>query len=667
MFKRILIANRGEIACRVIRTARRMGIETVAVYSDADADALHVASADEAVNIGPAAAAASYLNTERIIQACADTASEAVHPGYGFLSEDTGFCQALTDAGIVFIGPGPKAITEMGDKITSKQIARDAGVSVIPGFDDVIRDGDHAVELARRIGYPVMLKPTAAGGGKGMRLAYSDAECAEGFERSASEALTHFGDDRVFVEKFIENPRHIEIQILADSHGNTIHLGERECTLQRRHQKVIEEAPSPFLDDSTRARIGAQAVALAQAVGYVSAGTVEFVVDSNRDFYFLEMNTRLQVEHPVTEMTTGLDLVEWMIRIAGGEPLDLAQSDVRCNGWSVEARVYAENPARNFLPSIGRLIRYQPPQQSEHVRVDTGVCEGAEISMHYDPIIAKLIAFGQSRDEAFSRLSRALSGYRISGVSSNLAFLQSLALHPSVLDGDMTTEFIEKQYPEGYDWEAAPKSKTIVDHAVAAAAIAHFSYEQRSATISGQMTHGKRPRELEWIVVIDEVQHCVSIQQSDSGHSVKFDDRVLEVRHDWRPGQWLFACSFVNEPDAPEAIMQVARIGIAYRIDYLGHRIHAQVLTPRAAQLNEFMIDTRSAAVSPLIRSPMPGLLVELHVTDGQSFTAGEPIAVVEAMKMQNVLRAPQDGKVVKVLSSAGDSLAADQPILEFE
>ncbi len=663
MFSKILIANRGEIACRVIRTAQRMGIETVAVYSDADAGALHVSMADEAVNIGPAAAAHSYLNIERIIEACQSTQAQGVHPGYGFLSEDTRFCQALTDAGIAFIGPGPDAITKMGDKITSKQIARDAGVNVVPGYDDIIRDSEHAVELARKIGYPVMLKPTAAGGGKGMRLAYSDTECAEGFERSASEALAHFGDDRVFVEKFIKDPRHIEIQVLADMHGNTIHLGERECTLQRRHQKVIEESPSPFLDDATRHKIANQAVALAKAVDYVSAGTVEFVVDRNQDFYFLEMNTRLQVEHPVTEMVTGLDLVELMIRIAAGEKLALKQSDVNISGWSAEARVYAEDPARNFLPSTGRLIRYRPPDTSRNVRVDTGVYEGAEVSMHYDPIIAKLIAYGESRTEAFDHLGRALSSYRISGVTSNLPFLYSLSQHPQVLQANMTTAFIEREYENGYDCEAPPKAPQVMRNAAIVAGILHYSNEKRAATISGRMRHREWPSNMSWTVVINDTRHEISVQPAEKGHKVRCDGKMHQVQHNWLPGQPIFSGSIKDS----ELIMLVNRRAIAYEINYLGHRIFANVFTARAAELNAHMIVKQSAVASPLIRSPMPGLLVALHVAEGQSLKDGDPVAIVEAMKMQNVIRTPKDGKVAKILAAEGDSLASDQPIVEFE
>ncbi len=663
VFSKILIANRGEIACRVIRTARKMGIQTVAVYSDADAGALHVTAADEAVRIGPAAAAQSYLSVEAIISACRETGAEAVHPGYGFLSEDTKFCQALTDANIAFIGPGAEAITLMGDKITSKKLARDAGVNVIPGYDDVIRDGSHAIELAQKIGYPVMLKPTAAGGGKGMRLAYDDEQCAEGFERSRSEAKTHFGDDRVFVEKFIEDPRHIEIQVLADTHGHCIHLGERECSLQRRHQKVIEEAPSPFLDSSTRKRIADQAVLLAKAVDYVSAGTVEFVVDRNQDFYFLEMNTRLQVEHPVTEMTTGLDLVEWMIRIAAGEMLSLSQADIQVNGWSVESRIYAEDAARNFLPSTGRLTRYAPPESTDNIRVDTGVYEGAEISIHYDPIIAKLITFGETRKSAFEHMAYALANYQISGVTSNIPFLQSLAQNPAVLDGQMTTLFIEREYPEGYDWETAPRPEKVLEHTVLAAAILHCSYEERASTIEGQMRKRPWPVATDWMALIDSEQHQVSIERVACGHSIQIGDTTHVVNHSWHPGKRIFEATISDD----SIIMQVKRLGIVYQIDYCGYRSLVKVFTPQAAKFNEHMIEQESMANSPLMTSPMPGLLVELHITEGQSVKSGETVAVVEAMKMQNVLRAQRDGVVVKVLASAGDSLAADQPILEFE
>ena len=662
MFDKILIANRGEIACRVMRTAKRMGIATVAVYSDADRYALHAESADESVGIGPALAAQSYLNVNAIIDACKKTGANAVHPGYGFLSEDTNFGKQLNEANIEFIGPGPAAIEAMGDKITSKKIAREAGVSVIPGFDDVIQNPDHAVELANKVGYPVMLKPTSAGGGKGMRLAYDDEECREGFVRSASEAKTHFGDDRVFVEKYIENPRHIEIQVLADKHGNVIHLGERECSLQRRHQKVIEEAPSPFLNDETRAEISSQAVTLARAVDYISAGTVEFVVDAEQNFYFLEMNTRLQVEHPVTEFVTGIDLVEWMIRVAANQKLGFRQEDISTSGWAVEARIYAEDPARNFLPSTGRLVRYRPPQESEWIRVDTGVFEGAEVSIYYDPMIAKLVVHGNSREQAFTRLSDSLDEYHIEGIASNLPFLQVLARNDSVLKGDMSTQFIEQEYPDGYNNETTSSSN--IELAAAIATIAHYLNELQSATIGEQLNARNWEAITEWVAVTGDHCYKLTIVQTDFGHRLQSDSgKSYEIEHTWQPGQRRFRFSLTGN----SYCVQVVRKGISFQIDYFGHRSVFKVLTPVAARYNRHMLKKTNLQMSPFLKSPMPGLLVEISVEEGQEVKSGDPIAIVEAMKMENTLRAERDGTVAKILAEIGDSLAADQPILEFK
>ena len=661
MFKKILIANRGEIACRVMRTAKRMGIGTVAVYSDADRNALHVETADEAFRIGPAAAAESYLNIDAIIDACKTSGAEAVHPGYGFLSEDRNFARRLDEANIVFIGPGSDAIEAMSDKIQSKKIARQAGVNTIPGFDDVIQNPDHAVELARKIGYPVMLKPTSAGGGKGMRLAYSDDECREGFVRSQSEAKTHFGDDRVFVEKFIESPRHIEVQVIADQHGNVLHLGERECSLQRRHQKVIEEAPSPFLNDNTRREITGQAVALAKAVDYVSAGTVEFVVDAAQNFYFLEMNTRLQVEHPVTEYVTGIDLVECMIRVAAGDKLDFDQSDIKATGWSVESRIYAEDPARNFLPSTGRLIRCQPPHESASVRIDTGVEEGRDVSVYYDPMIAKLIVHADTRDDAFALMAESLDEYRIKGVTSNLPFLQRLVRDESVLKAEMNTRSIEQQYPDGYDCESYDDDSIKI--AAMIATIVHYCDELRSATLGGQLNTRNWTAATNWVVAAKDQSFDLTIEQTDSGHRLTDGDgESCEFHHNWAPMQNHFRYTL----NGLDFCVQVERQGIAYQIDHFGCRSLLRVLTPAAATYNQHMLEKQTSQTSPYLKSPMPGLLVQIAVESGQTVKTGEPVAVVEAMKMENTLRAERDGIVVNILAQVGDSLASDQPIVEF-
>ena len=661
MFKKILIANRGEIACRVMRTAKRMGIGTVAVYSDADRNALHVETADEAFRIGPAAAAESYLNIDAIIDACKTSGAEAVHPGYGFLSEDRNFARRLDEANIVFIGPGSDAIEAMSDKIQSKKIARQAGVNTIPGFDDVIQNPDHAVELARKIGYPVMLKPTSAGGGKGMRLAYSDDECREGFVRSQSEAKTHFGDDRVFVEKFIESPRHIEVQVIADQHGNVLHLGERECSLQRRHQKVIEEAPSPFLNDNTRREITGQAVALAKAVDYVSAGTVEFVVDAAQNFYFLEMNTRLQVEHPVTEYVTGIDLVECMIRVAAGDKLDFGQSDIKATGWSVESRIYAEDPARNFLPSTGRLIRCQPPHESASVRIDTGVEEGRDVSVYYDPMIAKLIVHADTRDDAFALMAESLDEYRIKGVTSNLPFLQRLVRDESVLKAEMNTRSIEQQYPDGYDCESYDDDSIKI--AAMIATIVHYCDELRSATLGGQLNTRNWTAATNWVVAAKDQTFDLTIEQTDSGHRLTDGDgESCEIHHNWAPMQNHFRYTL----NGHDFCVQVERQGIAYQIDHFGCRSLLRVLTPAAATYNQHMLEKQTSQTSPYLKSPMPGLLVQIAVESGQTVKTGEPVAVVEAMKMENTLRAERDGVVVNILAQVGDSLASDQPIVEF-
>ena len=661
MFTKILIANRGEIACRVIKSARKMGIKTVAVYSEADKDALHVSMADEAVLIGPPPSTQSYLMADRILQACQDTGAQAVHPGYGFLSENAAFAEALHQAGIVFIGPKTHAIVSMGDKITSKKLADKAGVNTIPGYTGVLENADQAVEISRDIGYPVMLKASAGGGGKGMRVAWNDAECRDGFERATNEARSSFGDERVFVEKFIEEPRHIEIQIIADSHGNTIYLGERECSLQRRHQKVIEEAPSPFLDEETRQAMGEQAVALARAVDYQSAGTVEFIVDAQRNFYFLEMNTRLQVEHPITECITRVDLVELMIRIAAGEKLLLKQSNVKLKGWAIEGRIYAEDPFRNFLPSIGRLVRYLPPAESSSVRVDTGVYEGGEVSMYYDPMIAKLITYGPTRDQAIAHMSNALNEYYIRGVSHNISFLAALMAHPRFVSGRISTNMIAEEYPEGFHPADIPHDDPALLISVAAAI--HRRYMDRAAGISGQMPGHELQIGADWVVVMGGQHYPITIKATTGGQDVIYAGNTYEVRSDWQFGVPLFKGTI----NGAEICLQVERRGLFYRLFHWGSQADIMVMTARAAELYRLMPEKTPPDLSKYLLSPMPGLLVQIAVEAGEEVKAGQDLAVVEAMKMENVLRAEQDATIAAVLAKTGDSLAVDQPIIEFE
>src|SRR3984893_9028144 len=660
MFKKILIANRGEIACRVIRSARRMGIKSVAVYSDADADALHVRDADEAVRIGPPPSAESYLRIDRILEACRQTGAEAVHPGYGFLSEKADFAAALAKAGIVFIGPDTRAIAAMGDKIESKKLAQAAGVSTVPGHLEVIATAEDAVKIARAVGYPVMIKASAGGGGKGMRIARNDAELREGFRAARSEAKSSFADDRVFLEKYVEQPRHIEIQVLGDAHGHVIHLGERECSIQRRHQKVIEEAPSPFLDAKTRAAMGAQAVALARAVGYRSAGTVEFIVDKDRNFFFLEMNTRLQVEHPVTELVTGLDLVEWMIRIAAGEKLSVKQSEVKLAGNAIEARLYAEDPSRNFLPSIGRLIRYAAPAGAG-IRVDTGVFEGAEISLYYDPMIAKLVGFGASRGEAIERLGVALDAYYIRGVSHNVAFPAAGQKKPRFAEGRLTTNFIAEEFPDGFT--GVEITAEALDQATFAAAAVQRLVAEHEARISGQLAgHGRVVPET-WIVAIGEERRPVrALREGETIAVTPIGGARSLVVTDWQPGQPLFR----GHIDSSRVIYHLDRAGIGFGLTRGGATLAVKVLPPRAAELLAQMPVKQAPDLSRFLLSPMPGLLVSLAVGEGQEVKAGEELAVVEAMKMENVLRAERDGRVKEIRAKAGDSLAVDQVILEF-
>jgi propionyl-CoA carboxylase alpha chain len=661
MFKKILIANRGEIACRVIKTARKMGIKTVAVYSEADRDALHVEMADEAVLIGPPPTAQSYLVMERIIQACKDTGAEAVHPGYGFLSERAAFCEALEKEGIAFIGPKVKAINAMGDKITSKKLAKAAGVTTVPGYTEVIKDAKEAVEIATGIGYPVMIKASAGGGGKGMRVAWNDAECLDGFERSSNEARSSFGDDRVFIEKYIEEPRHIEIQVMGDSFGNIVYLGERECSLQRRHQKVIEEAPSPFLDEATRKAMGEQAVALSRAVDYQYAGTVEFIVDSQRNFYFLEMNTRLQVEHPVTEYITGLDLVELMIRVAAGEPLPFTQAEVKLKGWAIESRVYAEDPFRNFLPSIGRLVKYLPPKESEVVRVDTGVYEGGEVSMYYDPMIAKLITYGSTRDRAIAHMRDALNEFFIRGVAHNISFLAALMVHTRFMTGRISTNMIAEEYPNGFHAADVPHDDPAL--LISVAAFIHRRYMDRAARTSGQLLGHERKVENDWVVLMNGQQHPTHVDPADGGYDVVYMGECYQVRSDWQFGQPLFKGTL----NGAEICIQVERRDMVYRLFHWGSQADVMVLSPTVAELQKLMPEKTAADMSKYLLSPMPGLLTKLMVQLGQEVKAGEDLAVIEAMKMENVLRADHDAKVTKVLAAPGDSLAVDQAILEFD
>ena len=661
MFRKILIANRGEIACRVIRTARRMGIQTVAVYSDADKDALHVARADEAVPIGPPPPAQSYLAIDRIVEACRQTGAEAVHPGYGFLAENERFAKALASAGIVFIGPNVEAIGGMGDKIASKKLAEKAGVNTIPGFTDVIRDADHAVAVARKVGYPVMIKASAGGGGKGLRIASSDAEARDGFVSCQNEARSAFGDDRVFIEKFIEQPRHIEVQVLGDAHGNVVHLWERECSIQRRHQKVLEEAPSPFLDEKTRAAMGKQAVALAKAVKYRSAGTVEFVVGADRSFYFLEMNTRLQVEHPVTEMITGLDLVELMIRVAAGERLPLKQDGLSLTGWAIEARINAEDPSRNFLPSTGRLIQFRPPpERASEVRVDTGVYEGGEVSMYYDSLIAKLICHGMNRDEARARIAEALDAFVIKGPAHNVAFLAAVARHPRFAAGRFDTGFIAQEFPAGYKPAEAPIDDPNLFVSVAAAV--HWRYAERSAKIAGQVPGHERDLGDTRIVWLRGEAYPVRIRSIPGGQEVFREGAAFAVLSDWRIGEPLFTGTL----NGRRVHVQLERLGMKYRMVHGGVEAVVLVLTEHAARAQALMPHKPPPDLSKFLLSPMPGLLTEIAVAPGQEAKAGEKLAVIEAMKMENVLRAENDVVVKALLAKPGDSLVVDQPIIEF-
>ncbi|CAD7049568.1 acetyl/propionyl-CoA carboxylase subunit alpha [Pseudorhizobium halotolerans] len=665
--KKILIANRGEIACRVIRTAKKMGIATVAVYSDADRDALHVRQADEAVHIGPAPSSQSYIVIDKILDAIRQTGADAVHPGYGFLSENPAFAEALEKEGVTFVGPPVNAIQAMGDKITSKKLAAEAGVSTVPGHMGLIEDGDEAVRISASIGYPVMIKASAGGGGKGMRIAWDDAEAREGFQSSKNEAKSSFGDDRIFIEKFVTEPRHIEIQVLGDKHGNVLYLGERECSIQRRNQKVIEEAPSPFLDEATRRAMGEQAVALAKAVGYHSAGTVEFIVDGSRNFYFLEMNTRLQVEHPVTELVTGIDLVEQMIRVAAGEKLSFAQEDVKLNGWAVESRLYAEDPYRNFLPSIGRLTRYRPPAEGSQadgtvVRNDTGVFEGGEISMYYDPMIAKLCTWAPSRLEAVGAMSDALDDFEVEGIGHNLPFLSAVMEHPRFREGRLTTAFIAEEFPEGFsgvtpDADSARKLATI-------AAYLNQMLQERAVQITGTIGNHRRVVERDWVVTLAQRDYPLTVDMSADGTIARFaDGATASITGGWVPGQ-----SHARfHVDGVTLGVKVDLVGTAIRLRWRGIDVTARVRSPRVAELARLMPVKLPPDTSKMLLCPMPGVITSIVVKQGDTVEAGQTLASVEAMKMENVLKAERRGVVKHIAASAGQSLAVDELIMEFE
>ena len=665
MFKKILIANRGEIACRVIKTARKMGIATVAVYSDADRNALHVKMADEAVHIGPPPANQSYIVIDKIMDAIRQTGAEAVHPGYGFLSENMKFAEALEREGVIFVGPPSPAIEAMGDKITSKKIAQDAGVSTVPGYMGLIADAEEAVRISDQIGYPVMIKASAGGGGKGMRIAWTAQEAREGFESSRNEAASSFGDDRIFIEKFVTQPRHIEIQVLADKHGNAVYLHERECSIQRRNQKVIEEAPSPFLDPATRRAMGEQAVALAKAVGYTSAGTVEFIVDGQKNFYFLEMNTRLQVEHPVTELITGIDLVEQMIRVAAGEPLPFKQSDLKINGWAMESRLYAEDPYRNFLPSIGRLTRYRPPAEvadaSHVVRNDTGVYEGGEISMFYDPMIAKLCTWAPSRGEAIEAMRVALDEFEVEGIGHNLPFLSAVMDHPKFVAGDITTAFIAEEYPEGFGGAVLPDDE--LERIVAAASAMHRLAEIRRTRISGRLDNHERRVGENWVVFVNGREIPARIRADRDGATVAVNGRELRVESDWKPGQTLARLVVDGRP----LVMKVDKIPAGFRLRTRGADLKVQVRRPRTAELARLMPEKLPPDTSKYLLCPMPGLVVKIAVAAGDEVQEGQALATVEAMKMENILRAERKGVVKSVNAEAGQSLKVDDVIMEFE
>ena len=674
MFKKILIANRGEIACRVMKTAKKMGIKTVAVYSEADKEARHVQMADEAVCIGPAPSRESYLVMDRIIQVCKDTGAEAVHPGYGFLSENEHFARRCEEEGIVFIGPKHQSIAAMGDKISSKKLALEAKVNTIPGFNEAIEEADDAVKIAQGIGYPVMIKASAGGGGKGLRVAFNDKEAFEGFTACRTEALNSFGDDRVFIEKFVEGPRHIEIQVLGDAHGNIVYLGERDCSIQRRHQKVIEEAPSPFIDPATRKAMGEQAVALAKAVNYQSAGTVEFVVGKDKSFYFLEMNTRLQVEHPVTEGITGLDLVEQMIRVAAGEKLGFKQEDIKLDGWSMECRINADDPFRNFLPSTGRLVKYRPPAELDGVRVDTGVYEGGEIPMYYDSMIAKLIVHGKDRTEAIEKMRAALNDFVIRGIHSNIPFQAALLQHPRFVSGDFTTGFIAEEYPDGFKKDSVQPADP--QRLAALAAFMRYRYLEHIKMIDGQLAGHEMTIAKSFVVVTgsrvgssEEIKEIpIRVELKDGIYSVYIEEdgdiSRYNIVSNWRPGE---ICLRATINGTHKITAQVERKGVKYALVLDGAHYECMVLSPLGAELQRRMLVKVPPDTSKLLMSPMPGLLTNISVKVGEAVTTGQKLAAIEAMKMENTLVAAQDGVIAEICANVGESLAVDQLIIRFE
>lgn len=661
MFNKILIANRGEIACRVIKTAHKLGIATVAVYSDVDADALHVRMAGEKVHIGAAPAAESYLVIDKIIDAAKKTGADAIHPGYGFLSENSEFCEKLEKEGITFIGPGTEAIGVMGDKISSKKLAEEAGVNTIPGYLEVIKDADEAVKISNDIGYPVMLKASAGGGGKGMRVAYNDEEAFEGFNSAVNESKSSFGDDRIFAEKFIEEPRHIEIQVLGDKYGNVIFLAERECSIQRRHQKVIEEAPSPFLTEETRASMGAQSIALSKAVNYSSAGTVEFIVDKDQNFYFLEMNTRLQVEHPVTELITGVDLVEQMIRSAAGEPLNIKQEEVKIKGWAVEGRVYAEDPLRGFLPAVGRVTDYIPPVEDENIRIDSGIYEGSEISIYYDPMISKIISYAENRAEAISKLRLALDQYYIRGVGHNIAFLSDVLKSERFKSGDISTKFIEEEYPDGF--KGGSVSLEAGNILICVATTVHSCEIGRQSTISGRMNEEASTFNETWHVQLDGETQPANFLMTHEGCNVITGGLVYNVVTLWAPGNPVFSATINDESISVE----VKYLEDGYLLTFDGASETVHVRPAREVELAALMPEKVAPDMSKFLQCPMPGLMVSIDVSEGDEVLAGQTLCVVEAMKMENVLRAERDGKVIKISAKAGGSLAVDEIIMEFD
>ncbi|HRK95461.1 MAG TPA: acetyl/propionyl/methylcrotonyl-CoA carboxylase subunit alpha [Rhodospirillales bacterium] len=666
MFKKILIANRGEIACRIARTAKRMGLTTVAVYSDADKYGRHVGMCDESVYLGGSLASESYLQMEKIVNACRRMGVDCVHPGYGFLSENTNFAQALANAGIAFVGPNSDVIRLMGDKIMANRAAKEAGVPTVPGHWDAIPTPDDAVEIAKGIGFPVMLKAAAGGGGKGIRIAHDEAEVRDAFRLATSEARSAFGDERVFIEKFIVDPRHIEIQILADKHGNVFHLNERECSIQRRHQKVIEEAPSPFLDAATRREMGERAVALARSAGYDSAGTVEFIADQRRNFYFLEMNTRLQVEHSVTEFTHNIDLVEWMIRIANNEKLPLNQAQIQPHGWAIESRIYAEDPNRKFMPSTGRLVRYREPEESQDVRVDSGVYEGGEISMFYDPMIAKVTTWGRDRDAAIALMRRALDETYIVGVHHNIAFLTALMANPRFLQGRLSTNFIPEEYPDGFS--PAPIEKQDIDAIVAVSILMHLRYLYRAKDVTGQMHGYERKIVPDWVVSVNGTYYPIRVEQfvgrgSEEGFDVTREGHLLAIRSDWQVGEPVLRCTINAEPQR----FKVERDGLGYRLFHMGADVKVMVYSERVAELAAMMPERKPPDMSQYLLSPMPGLLQSLAVEAGERVDTGDELAIVQAMKMENILRATRPGRVVKLHAEPGSTLSAGQIILEFE